>query len=202
VGTLGKWSHRRGPETAEPPRSKISRVVAPLTGLSGRYGRSLIALSRKPWEMGLTSTRVCGKYRTRGANSWEKPWENDLNFFPGARLRRTAVQELNLFWVERGTGLEPATSTLGSPTSRAGVFPLFSPIRPVNSPRNPSRADAPDATRLSEMTGSESACRRSRRPGYNRLTQPFLLPVQDSILVSRPVGTATPPCNDLPHTQV
>ena len=43
---------RQRPETAEPPRSKISRVVATLTGLSGRCGRALIALSRKPWENG------------------------------------------------------------------------------------------------------------------------------------------------------
>ena len=52
----------------------------------------------------------------RGINrgkSWEKPWENDLNFFPTSRFPRTFVRKLNLILVERGTGLEPATSTLG-----------------------------------------------------------------------------------------
>ena len=52
----------------------------------------------------------------RGKNrgkSWEKPWENDLNFFPLSGFPRTTVQNLNSILVERGTGLEPATSTLG-----------------------------------------------------------------------------------------
>ena len=31
-------------------------------------------------KMGLTSTPVCGKNRAHAGNSWEKPWENDLNF--------------------------------------------------------------------------------------------------------------------------
>jgi hypothetical protein len=52
----------------------------------------------------------------RGKNrgkSWEKPWENDLNFFPLSGFPRTLVRNLNSIVMERGTGLEPATSTLG-----------------------------------------------------------------------------------------
>src|SRR5262249_36372403 len=53
----------------------------------------------------------------RGTNrgkSWEKPWENDLNFFPLSGFPGTLVRNLNFILVERGTGLEPATSTLGN----------------------------------------------------------------------------------------
>src|SRR5207302_6371721 len=47
-----------------------------------------------------------------------KPWEDDLNFFPLSGLSRTLVRKLNLLLVERGTGLEPATSTLGNSSKR------------------------------------------------------------------------------------
>jgi hypothetical protein len=75
----------------------------------------MIALSRKkPWENG--SDLNCGLWENRAhaANSWE----NDLNFFPLSGFPRTVVQNLNLLLLERGTGLEPATSTLGNSSKR------------------------------------------------------------------------------------
>ena len=65
----------------------------------------------------------------RGKNRG-KSWENDLNFFPLSSFPRTAVLNLNLIWVERGTGFEPATSTLGKLFSRAGGISYFASILP------------------------------------------------------------------------
>jgi hypothetical protein len=79
----------------------------------------LPSAAAKPWENGLDlnlvrweklSSANLGKKRGK---SWEKPWENDLNFFPHSGFHRTRVRNLNLIVVERGTGFEPATSTLG-----------------------------------------------------------------------------------------
>ena len=80
---------------------------------------------------GLTATYFAGKpvsdlnldlrensnSANRGKNrgkSWEKPWENDLNFFPLSSFPRTRVRIVNSIVLERGTGFEPATSTLGT----------------------------------------------------------------------------------------
>jgi hypothetical protein len=60
-------------------------------------------------KMGLTSTPVCGKNRaSRGQLVGKRPQR-----FPIFRFPRTSVRKLSLLLVERGTGLEPATSTLG-----------------------------------------------------------------------------------------
>src|SRR2546427_9315246 len=83
-------------------------------GLDREGAYRVIAPAENRGKTGLTSTQVRGKKLGLGTNSWEKPWENDLNFFSSSRLPRTLVRKLNLFLVERGTGLEPATSTLGT----------------------------------------------------------------------------------------
>ncbi len=98
-----------------------------------RTTRNLVVLSSgKPWENGPDLNLVRGEKLSSPnlGKSWEKPWENYLNFFPFSRFPRTLVRNLNLLLVERGTGLEPATSTLGRLFSRAGVFPVFASILP------------------------------------------------------------------------
>ena len=79
----------------------------------------MIALGRKPWENGSDlnlglweKSNSANRGKNRG-KTWENPWENDLNFFPFSRFPGTLVRKLNLLLVERGTGFEPATSTLG-----------------------------------------------------------------------------------------
>jgi hypothetical protein len=55
---------------------------------------------------------------------------------------------------ERGSNPRPQLWEV-SPRGR-GYFPIFGVFRPVNSPKSPSRADASDASTVSELTGSES----------------------------------------------
>src|SRR5207253_2553169 len=82
----------------------------------------VIALSRKPWENGsdLNSDRW-EKIGTRdqfvGKTVGKRP-----QLFPIFPVPRTLVLKLNLLLVERGTGLEPATSTLG--TRRQQSIPI------------------------------------------------------------------------------
>lgn len=67
-----------------------------------------VSSGARPRENGLTSTQVCGK------DQLGQPWKKELNFFPFSGLHRTLVRKLNLVLMERGTALEPATSTLGA----------------------------------------------------------------------------------------
>jgi hypothetical protein len=87
-------------------------------------------------KIGLTSTPVCGKNRAHAGNSWEKPWENDLNFFPFSQCLRTLVRNLNLFLVERGTGFEPATSTLGTRRHQSTTVKGYPPECPSQVERS------------------------------------------------------------------
>jgi len=78
-------------------------------------------------KMGLTSTPVCGKNRaSRGQLVGKRPQR-----FPIFRFPRTSVRKLSLLLVERGTGLEPATSTLGKLRSQVvgGWWPVVAATR-------------------------------------------------------------------------
>jgi hypothetical protein len=67
---------------------------------------------------------------------------------------RTSADKLNLL-LERGTGFEPATSTLGRLSSGVGVFTDFASTFAFNSSGNRSRVKCLVASILREMTESK-----------------------------------------------
>jgi hypothetical protein len=87
--------------------------------------------------MGLTSTQVRGKIEVPRTNSWEKPWENDLNYFPRQLRDQNTGSEIefqNNWSGERGSNPRPQLWELSDSSPRectaihrSGHFTLKAP---------------------------------------------------------------------------
>ena len=100
-------------------------------GKKGRTSTHFCGKSRSDLNLGLWEKLNSANLAEKCGKVWENVWENDHNFFPLSGFPRTLVRNWNLILVERGTGLEPATSTLG-----------ISSVRPLASARLASRVQS------------------------------------------------------------
>jgi hypothetical protein len=101
-----------------PPPPKTPRMVDSAIRTPPPLLATVNALSRETvGKRVLLQLRSVGKNRARAANSWEKPWENDLNFFPHVGSASTVVRTLNLICGGAGNGARTRDLNFGKYTT-------------------------------------------------------------------------------------